>query len=113
MSISLGLNLKLASIFRNILRSIAISVPLVIVLYVSMNISYMIALTVPEMTSAPAVAVLFGERVLGPFKFLIPMGVAFATLGCALSLQFSVTRYVQICTLLQYVVVILCGFKSN
>lgn len=57
-----------------------------------MNISYMTALTIPEMVSAPAVAVLFGEKVLGPLQFLIPLGVALATFGCALSIQFSVTR---------------------
>ncbi|KAF5296571.1 hypothetical protein FQA39_LY12489 [Lamprigera yunnana] len=76
----------------NILRSIVISVPLVTLLYVFMNISYMTVLTVEEMTSATAVAVLFGEKVLGPVQFLIPMGVACATFGCALSIQFSVTR---------------------
>ncbi|KAF5280552.1 hypothetical protein FQR65_LT00303 [Abscondita terminalis] len=77
---------------KNILRSILISVPLVTVLYVFMNVSYMTALTIPEMTSGTAVAVLFGERVLGPVQFLIPFGVCCATFGCALSIQFSVTR---------------------
>lgn len=69
-----------------------ISVPIVTLLYVFMNISYMTALTIPEMVNAPAVAVLYGEKVLGPMQFVIPVGVAFATFGCALSLQFSVTR---------------------
>jgi L-type amino acid transporter 9 len=32
------------------------------------------------------------DRTLGPVKFLIPLGVALSTFGCALSIQFSVTR---------------------
>jgi L-type amino acid transporter 9 len=76
----------------NIPRSIAISVPIVTGLYVFMNMAYMTVLSIPEMTTAKAVAVTFGERVLGPFAFLIPLGVACATFGCALSIQFGVTR---------------------
>lgn len=59
-----------------------------------MNVAYMTVLSIPEMIKAPAVAVAFGERALGPFSFLIPLGVAFSTFGCALSIQFGVTRYV-------------------
>lgn len=44
------------------------------------------------MMKAPAVAVEFGKRVLGPMSFLIPLGVALSTFGCALSVQFGVTR---------------------
>ena len=35
---------------------------------------------------------MFGDRVLGVMAFLIPVGVALSTFGCALSVQFSVTR---------------------
>ncbi|XP_030766225.1 b(0,+)-type amino acid transporter 1-like [Sitophilus oryzae] len=76
----------------NIPRSIAISVPIVTLLYVFMNIAYMTVLSIPEMVDAKAVAVTFGERVLGPFSFIIPLGVALSTFGCALSVQFGVTR---------------------
>ncbi|KAG7187648.1 hypothetical protein KM043_016706 [Ampulex compressa] len=77
----------------NILRSILIAVPTITVLYVAMNLMYMAALTTPEMVSAPAVAVLWAERVLPPWLgFVIPLGVAFSTFGCGLSLQFSVSR---------------------
>lgn len=44
------------------------------------------------MMQAPAVAVEFGKRVLGPMAFVIPLGVALSTFGCALSVQFGVTR---------------------
>lgn len=57
-----------------------------------MNMAYMTVLTPSEMMSAEAVAVTFGERVLGPFAFLIPLGVALSTFGCAMSIQFGVTR---------------------
>lgn len=70
-----------------------ISVPLVTIFYIFMNISYMTVLSIPEMTSVPAVAVAFGEKVLGNFQFVIPLGVALSTFGCALSVQFGVTRY--------------------
>lgn len=70
-----------------------ISVPIVTFLYVFMNISYMTVMNIDEMVNAQAVAVVFGERVLGIFSFVIPLGVALSTFGCALSIQFSVTRY--------------------
>lgn len=83
----------LAVYFRNIPRAIAIAVPVVTALYVFMNLAYMTVLTPSEMISAPAVAVLFGERMLGPFSFIIPLGVALSTFGCAMSIQFSTTRF--------------------
>lgn len=57
-----------------------------------MNFAYLIVLTPEEMMQSPAVAVDFGERVFGSYAFLIPLGVSLATFGCALSIQFSVTR---------------------
>ena len=34
----------------------------------------------------------FADRMLGAMKFVIPLGVALSTFGCALSIQFGVTR---------------------
>lgn len=79
---------------RNVPLSISIAVPLITGLYVFMNVAYMTVLTPSEMASVPAVAVAFGARVLGRASFLIPLGVAVATFGCAMSVQFGVTRYV-------------------
>lgn len=45
------------SFSRNILRSIVIALPLVTGIYFMMNVAYIAVLTVPEMLSAPAVAV--------------------------------------------------------
>ncbi|KAL0105900.1 hypothetical protein PUN28_015965 [Cardiocondyla obscurior] len=77
----------------NIFRSTIIAVPIITVLYVSMNLMYMSALTMSEMKSAAAVAVIWADRVLPPWMgFAIPLGVALSTFGCALSIQFSVSR---------------------
>ncbi|CAB0037037.1 unnamed protein product [Trichogramma brassicae] len=77
----------------NILRSILVAVPVITVLYVSMNVMYMAALTVPEMINAPAVAIAWGDVVLpGWLTFAIPLGVAVSTFGCGLSIQFGVAR---------------------
>lgn len=57
-----------------------------------MNLSYLIVMTRGEMIDSNAVAVEFGQRAFGSFAFIIPLGVALATFGCALSIQFSVTR---------------------
>ncbi|XP_045776167.1 b(0,+)-type amino acid transporter 1-like isoform X1 [Maniola jurtina] len=76
----------------NVPLSISVAVPLITGLYVFMNVAYMTVLSYAEMVSVPAVAVTFGARVLGPASFLIPLGVAIATFGCAMSVQFGVTR---------------------
>lgn len=68
------------------------ALPIVTALYVFMNIAYMTILTIPTMIDAPAVAVTFGEYTLGSGAFIIPVGVVLSTFGCALSVQFGVTR---------------------
>lgn len=78
--------------FRNIPRSIIIAIPIVTALYVFMNLAYMTVLSQSEMMSTTAVAVEFGNRVLGPFAFIIPLGVTLSTFGCVLSIQFGTTR---------------------
>lgn len=77
---------------RNILLAICIALPIVTALFVFMNIAYMSVLAPAEIVSASAVAVDFGNRVLGPAAFLIPLGVALSTFGCVLSIQFGTTR---------------------
>jgi len=42
---------------RNIVRSVALGVPLVTIVYILMNVAYMTVLNVNEMVNAPAVAV--------------------------------------------------------
>lgn len=69
-----------------------IAVPIITGLYVFMNLAYMTVLSMGEMIASEAVGIDFGDRALGSFSFLIPLGVALATFGCALSIQFGVTR---------------------
>lgn len=77
----------------NILRSILVAVPLVTILYCTMNVAYMSALTYSEMTSGVAVAELWAQKVLPSWLGLaIPLGVVLSTFGCGLSLQFGVAR---------------------
>lgn len=76
----------------NIPRSIVIAVPIITGLYVFMNMAYMTVLSPEEMVNSEAVGLDFGARTLGSFSFLIPLGVALSTFGCALSIQFGVTR---------------------
>jgi L-type amino acid transporter 9 len=77
---------------KNIPRSIMIGVPIVTGLYTFMNVAYMTVMTKDEMLESTAVGLSFGERVLGPFAFIIPLGVALSTFSCAMSIQFGVTR---------------------
>ena len=77
----------------NILRSIIIAVPTITLLYVTMNLMYMSVLSFAEMTGSDAVAVTWANKVLPPWLgFAIPLGVAFSTFGCGLSMQFGVSR---------------------
>lgn len=57
-----------------------------------MNVAYMTVLEKDELINSAAVGLSFGEKVLGSFSFLIPLGVALSTFGCALSIQFGCTR---------------------
>lgn len=57
-----------------------------------MNVAYMTVLTTDEMSSSQAVAIAFGQKVLGDFVFIIPLGVTVSAFGCAMALQFGVTR---------------------
>ncbi|XP_015586057.1 b(0,+)-type amino acid transporter 1 isoform X2 [Cephus cinctus] len=77
----------------NILRSILIAVPIITILYVGMNLMYMSVLTITEITKAPAVGVLWVERVFPSWLgFVIPLGVTLSTFGCGLTVQFGVSR---------------------
>lgn len=63
------------------------------IFYLAMNVSYMAVLSVEEMTNGNAVAMTFGEKILGKYAFVIPLGVTISTFGCAMAVQFQVTRY--------------------
>ncbi|XP_039270347.1 b(0,+)-type amino acid transporter 1-like isoform X2 [Styela clava] len=62
-------------------RAILIAVPLVTGFYVLMNVAYLSVLTPNEMITSPAVAISFGDRVLGSFSWIIPVTVCLSTAG--------------------------------
>ncbi|XP_059158757.1 b(0,+)-type amino acid transporter 1-like [Physella acuta] len=68
---------------RNIPLAAILGILVVIVVYTLTNVSYLAVMTKDEMLNAEAVAVVFGNRVLGPVAIIIPLAVMVATLGSA------------------------------
>uniref|UniRef100_H3AHW9 b(0,+)-type amino acid transporter 1 n=1 Tax=Latimeria chalumnae TaxID=7897 RepID=H3AHW9_LATCH len=65
----------------NLLRAVIIAVPLVTLLYLLVNVSYFAAMTPSEMTTSKAVAVTWGNKVLGSWAWLMPLSVVLSTFG--------------------------------
>ncbi|XP_076018416.1 large neutral amino acids transporter small subunit 2 isoform X1 [Genypterus blacodes] len=66
---------------RNLPRAIYISIPLVTFVYVFANIAYVTAMSPRELLASKAVAVTFGERLLGVMSWIMPISVALSTFG--------------------------------
>ncbi|CAG0890978.1 unnamed protein product [Darwinula stevensoni] len=66
---------------RNLPRAIWISLPLVTVVYVMANLAYFAVLSPEEIRASNAVAVTFGDRMLGWAGWLMPLSVACSTFG--------------------------------
>ncbi|XP_047240762.1 asc-type amino acid transporter 1 isoform X3 [Girardinichthys multiradiatus] len=66
---------------RNLPRAIYISIPLVTFVYTLTNIAYFSSMSPEELLSSNAVAVTFGEKLLGVFAIIMPISVAFSTFG--------------------------------
>ena len=65
---------------------------MVTVIYVLVNISYLTVMSPGEMLVSDAVAVTFGNRILGPLAWLMPLSVAFSTFGAANGTIFAAGR---------------------
>ncbi|XP_010212286.1 PREDICTED: B(0,+)-type amino acid transporter 1 [Tinamus guttatus] len=87
---------ELKNPYRNLPLSIIIGIPLVTVCYVLMNISYFTVMTSTELLQSQAVAVTFGDRVLYPASWLVPLFVAFSTIGSANGTCFTAGRLVYV-----------------
>jgi amino acid transporter len=66
---------------RDLPRAIYISLPLVTAIYVLANIAYFAVLTPTQILSSNAVAVTFGDKLLGVMRWLMPFFVACSTFG--------------------------------
>ena len=79
--------------YRNLPRAIMIGIPLTAVCYVMVNVAYLAVMTPYEIINASAVASIWGQRVLGPASFLIPLGVTMSVFGTANGSVFTAGRY--------------------
>ncbi|KRT83717.1 Amino acid permease, partial [Oryctes borbonicus] len=76
----------------NLPRAICISMPLVTITYVVTNIAYFVVLTREEILASDAVAVTFGDKMLGIFSFTMPFFVACSTFGSLNGAIFASSR---------------------
>ncbi|XP_042559050.1 large neutral amino acids transporter small subunit 2 isoform X2 [Clupea harengus] len=67
--------------YRNLPRAIYISIPLVTFVYVFANIAYVTAMSPQELLDSNAVAVTFGQKLLGVMSWIMPIAVALSTFG--------------------------------
>lgn len=77
---------------KNLPRSIVIGIPLVTLCYALINISYLAAMSPTEMIESEAVAVTFGNRILGALAWLMPLSVTISTFGSANGTLFAAGR---------------------
>ncbi|KRG00388.1 uncharacterized protein Dwil_GK18491, isoform B [Drosophila willistoni] len=77
---------------KNLPRSIIIGIPLVTLCYALINISYLAAMSPQEMIESDAVAVTFGNRILGALAWLMPLSVTISTFGSANGTLFAAGR---------------------
>uniref|UniRef100_A0A1A8EM34 Large neutral amino acids transporter small subunit 2 n=1 Tax=Nothobranchius korthausae TaxID=1143690 RepID=A0A1A8EM34_9TELE len=72
---------ELVDPYVNLPRAIYISIPLVTFVYVFANIAYVTAMSPQELLASNAVAVTFGEKLLGVMAWIMPISVALSTFG--------------------------------
>nr|XP_056718538.1 B(0,+)-type amino acid transporter 1 [Euleptes europaea] len=87
---------ELKNPYRNLPLAIIIGIPLVTVCYTLINISYFTVMTSTELLQSPAVAVTFGDRILYPASWVVPLFVAFSTIGSANGTCFTAGRLIYV-----------------
>ncbi|XP_043264295.1 large neutral amino acids transporter small subunit 1 isoform X2 [Colletes gigas] len=78
--------------YKNLPKAICISLPLVTVIYVLANVAYFVVLTQDEILSSDAVAVTFGDKLLGVMSWIMPFFVACSTFGALNGAIFASSR---------------------
>jgi solute carrier family 7 (L-type amino acid transporter), member 9/15 len=69
-----------------------VGIPLVTLCYFLINVSYLAAMSATEMIESEAVAVTFGNRILGAMAWLMPLSVTISTFGSANGTLFAAGR---------------------
>ncbi|KAI2654677.1 b(0,+)-type amino acid transporter 1 [Labeo rohita] len=65
----------------NLPRALMIAIPMVTILYLLVNVSYLCVMTPAEMISSSAVAVTWGNKVLGGWGWVMSIAAAFSAFG--------------------------------
>ncbi|XP_076544477.1 L-type amino acid transporter minidiscs isoform X3 [Osmia lignaria lignaria] len=78
--------------YKNLPKAICISLPLVTVIYVLANVAYFVVLTQDEILASDAVAVTFGDKLLGVMSWIMPFFVACSTFGALNGAIFASSR---------------------
>ncbi|XP_046556123.1 b(0,+)-type amino acid transporter 1-like [Haliotis rubra] len=79
---------------RNLPRANIIGVVLVTVVYVLTNISYLAVLSTQQLLDSAAVAVTWGDLILGAAAIIVPLSVMISAFGAANGTAFSGSRVV-------------------
>ncbi|RWS10776.1 large neutral amino acids transporter small subunit 2-like protein [Dinothrombium tinctorium] len=78
--------------FKNLPRSILISMPIVTIIYLLTNLSYFVVLSSDGILTSNAVAVTFGEMTIGCMAWTMSLCVALSTFGCLNGTLFASSR---------------------
>ncbi|MEJ1289011.1 solute carrier family 7 (cationic amino acid transporter y+ system) member 9 [Cricetulus griseus] len=87
---------ELRNPYRNLPMAIVIGISLVTGCYILMNVAYFTVMTPTELLQSQAVAVTFGDRVLYPASWVVPLFVAFSTIGAANGTCFTAGRLIYV-----------------